>query len=199
MVVPWDTTLSNKDKAIRDFTEGQRIKETGKHEHAGHRADFYWIVENNILKMYIEESRQRKDWKDNLDFLLVKCPYMNVRYHKGFYINACIVTNKTIKKASSYDSVEIYSYSQGAAVAQIYSDIMSKHGVIIDKLVTFGCPNNVVRNKTVKALRVNHVNYVQGWDFVYYGIFWLKKYGRKIKLKGRGNPFKSHNYYHLEK
>ncbi len=148
--------------------------------------------------MYIEESRQRKDWKDNLDFKSVRCPYMGAKYHRGFYINACIVFKKNNKLVESYGSVEIYSYSQGSAVAQIFSDIITKNGAFVRKLVTFGCPNNVKRNKQIKSIRDNHTHYVQGWDFVFYGIFWLKKYGNKIKLKGRGNPFKSHNYYHLE-
>ncbi len=185
-------------EARRDFTEGQRIKRIGKHEVAGHRADFYWIEENNTIKMYVEESRQRKDWKDNFDFILKRCPYMGAHYHRGFYINAVIILNKMAKKIANVGAVEIYSYSQGAASAQILSDIIQKDGGFIKKFVTFGCPNNVWRNKNVKGIRENHLHYRQGWDFVFFGIFWLKKYGSVKKLKGRGNPFKSHDYYHLE-
>lgn len=181
------------EQAELDFKEAQRIKSVGKLYKSGHRANLYAIVENEVLKVYLEESRERADWKDNLDFLPVYDKVTKAWYHKGFHINAMLAIEE-ISTIKDFQSMQIWSYSQGAAVAQI----VSEH-IYADSLITFGCPNNVFMNRRIKKSRLHHKHYVQGFDIVAYGIFWLKKYGKVIKLPSIGSPFKNHEYYWLNK
>lgn len=185
------------------FTQGQRIVREGKHESKRHRGDFWWLIEDDVLKIYIEESDGKWDWKDNFKFKVKKCDITGAKYHGGFYDDseAILENMEPLLNEDNFQCIEIIAYSKGAASSGRVSDVLRTLGykVRVKPRRTFGCPNDVKKNKKIKELRRYDVHYVQGLDIVFYGIFWLKKYGKTVKIKGRGNPFKSHDYYHLEK
>lgn len=189
----------SKKLASLYFTAGQDIKRQGKHICRGYRADAYYIIDKDLtLRLYVEESKQKMDWKENFKLDTIKSSFNNERYHRGFYENALLLHDMLLDLIPEVKKCKVICYSQGAGVADIELDRLDL-GTIKSKMYSFGNPNNCWVSKRLKKSRINRLHFVQGWDFVFNNPFWLKKYGKTAKLKGRGNPIKSHNYYHLDK
>ena len=172
--------------------------------------NYYMLKEDNRVKLFIEESDQFQDWKQNFTAYTVKTCMggVNRKYHAGFYLTAMTVFNHLNRVINPNDiEFEIYGYSHGAGAATILGSLIrnrSKGYLLDDRVIAFEPPRQAYKPSFGLIRETeNDVNYIQGNDIVTKVPWWMQHLGKVRRVDGRDltgikrllNPIFDHDIY----
>lgn len=180
-------------EALKEF--GLLDKKIEKIEKAlpSKNVNYYIKKENHLIKIFLEESQDLFDWKQNFMFTTVKVKigFDYRRYHSGFFLTAVTVFRDLLDKGllKECDFMEVYSYSHGAGAAPAFASLVYYNSpCLIDgkDVHKFEPPRDIFQpNMNVRKECSRHNNYIQGNDIVTKVPWWMKHLGVTIKIKGQ--------------